>query len=226
MLTRKQRDLLKLIHERIQADGIVPSYDEMRVELNLKSKSGVHRLVKALEERGYINRLAHKARAIEITDLPDALDPNRSWRKNANARGAEQTRRLRNLSQGRSSVEVPVMGRIAAGTPIEAIQHVSHHVPVPETMLDAAAEHYALTVKGDSMVNAGINEGDVVVIRHQHDAESGDIVVALVDDQEATLKRLKKHGRIVKLEAENDDYVTQVYRSENVRIQGRLVGPC
>lgn len=219
MLTPKQRDMLKLIHKRVQTDGVVPSYEEMRVELNLTSKSGVHRLVKALEERGFIKHLANKARAIEITNLPEALDQKR-FRPSVIGGGTSRV----GLGPAHHALDVPVMGQIAAGTPIEAIQHVSHHVSVPGSMVDSSAEHYALDVKGDSMIDAGINDGDVVIIRHQHDADSGDIVVALVEDQEATLKRLRKHGDVIKLEAENTDYVTQVYRRDQVRIQGRLVG--
>ncbi len=224
MLTPKQRDLLKLIHERVQTDGVVPSYEEMRKELKLTSKSGVHRLVTALEERGFIRRLANKARAIEITNLPEALDQKRFRPSVAGAAVSRPARQFPGAGSARHALDVPVMGQIAAGTPIEAIQHVSHHVSVPGSMLDNSAEHYALDVKGDSMINAGINDGDVVIIRHQHDADSGDIVVALVEDQEATLKRLRKHGDVIKLEAENKDYVTQVYRRDQVRIQGRLVG--
>ena len=219
MLTPKQRDMLKLIHQRVQTDGVVPSYEEMREELKLTSKSGVHRLVKALEERGFIKRLANKARAIEITNLPEALDQKR-FRPSVIGGGVSRI----GLGSAHHALDVPVMGQIAAGTPIEAIQHVSHHVSVPGSMVDNAAKHYALDVKGDSMINAGINDGDVVIIRHQHDADSGDIVVALVEEQEATLKRLRKHGDVIKLEAENKDYVTQVYRKDQVRIQGRLVG--
>ena len=224
MLTPKQRDLLKLIHERVQTDGVVPSYEEMREELELTSKSGVHRLVTALEERGFIRRLANKARAIEITNLPAALDQKRFRPSVIGGDESRPAHQFRGFASVHHALDVPVMGQIAAGTPIEAIQHVSHHVSVPGSMLDNAAEHYALDVKGDSMINAGINDGDVVIIRHQQDANSGDIVVALVEDQEATLKRLRKHGDVIKLEAENKDYVTQVYRRDQISIQGRLVG--
>ncbi len=233
MLTRKQLELLDLINRRIQRDGVPPSFDEMKDALDLRSKSGIHRLITALEERGFIRRLAHKARAIEIVKLPEALErsphqgdsrqnftPKLVSETPAKApapRGAMQVERL-------NALEVPVMGRIAAGTPIEAISNKTDSVAVPGSMMRGKGLHYALEVKGDSMIEAGINDGDIVVIREQDDAESGDIVVALIEGQEATLKRLRKHGRSIALEAANPAYETRVYRDDQVQVQGRLVG--
>lgn len=224
MLTRKQRDLLTFIHRRMQRDGVPPSFDEMKDALDLRSKSGIHRLITALEERGFIRRLAHRARAIEIIRLPDDL-----------AAGATFVPRVIDGDGGRlaprqaipvtvDARELPVMGRIAAGVPIEAISEVSHHVAVPGQMLDRGGEHYALEVKGDSMIDAGINDGDVVVIREQASADNGDIVVALVDGHEATLKRYRRTKGMIALEAANPAYETRLLREEQVRVQGRLVG--
>ncbi|MDE2789004.1 MAG: transcriptional repressor LexA [Paracoccaceae bacterium] len=225
MLTPKQRDLLEMIHRRIQTDGVTPSYDEMRTELRLKSKSGIHRLISALEERGYIRRIAHKARALEIIRLPDALDQRRFQPRIIEGGAARPPPPSAMPVSATHALDIPVMGRIAAGTPIEAIQEVSHHVSVPGTMLENAGKHFALEVKGDSMIDAGIIEGDIAVIRQQHDAENGDIVVALVDGEEATLKRLQKRGNsVLALEAANKAYETRIYTKEQVRIQGRLVG--
>jgi repressor LexA len=225
MLTRKQLDLLEFIQKRVQRDGVPPSFDEMKEALDLRSKSGIHRLITALEERGFIRRLAHRARAIEIVKLPDSLQKDAQGFKpqviegsaGVRHRGAQPIERI-------NALDVPVMGRIAAGVPIEAISHKTHSVAVPGSMLHSKGLHYALEVKGDSMIEAGINDGDVVVIREQHDADNGDIVVALVDDQEATLKRLRKRGNAIALEAANPAYETRVYRDDQVRIQGRLVG--
>jgi len=261
MLTRKQLDLLNLINRRIQRDGVPPSFDEMKDALGLRSKSGIHRLITALEERGFIRRLAHKARAIEIVKLPDALerdnvDPGLSGSFTPTLVADSPARRGRdpddpgdntprvdhagayggvsgNVSRGvkgeiprdrRNALDLPVMGRIAAGTPIEAISHKTDSLSVPAAMLRARGLHYALEVKGDSMIGAGINDGDIVVIREQEDADNGDIVVALIEGQEATLKRLRKHGRSIALEAANPAYETRVYRDDQVRVQGRLVG--
>lgn len=224
MLTRKQLDLLDFINKRMLRDGVPPSFDEMKDALDLRSKSGIHRLITALEERGFIRRLAHRARAIEIIKLPDSLD-NKPFRPqviqgsgNAAQRGVAVT------SDKVRSLDVPVMGRIAAGTPIDAISHKTHSVTVPGAMMHAKGLHYALEVKGDSMIDAGINDGDIVVIREQPDAENGDIVVALIEDQEATLKRLRRKGQAIALEAANPAYETRVYRGDQVQIQGRLVG--
>lgn len=223
MLTRKQLDLLEFIHKRMQRDGVPPSFDEMKDALDLRSKSGIHRLITALEERGFIRRLAHRARAIEIVKLPDTLQ-NAGFRPQVIQGSAGVQHRGAQPIERQNALEIPVMGRIAAGSPIEAISQKTHAVAVPGSMLRSKGLHYALEVKGDSMIEAGINDGDVVVIREQPDAETGDIVVALVDDQEATLKRLRKRGNAIALEAANPAYETRVYRDDQVRIQGRLVG--
>lgn len=225
MLTRKQIELLQFIHARMQRDGVPPSFDEMKDALDLRSKSGIHRLITALEERGFIRRLAHRARAIEIVRLPDAMTGEGfsprviSGDKTAPARprGAQTIAPVHGL-------DLPVMGRIAAGTPIEAISEVSHHIAVPGSMLSAQGRHYALEVRGDSMIEAGINDGDIVVIREQTTAENGDIVVALVEDSEATLKRFRRRGGMIALEAANPAYETRLLRDDQVRVQGRLVG--
>jgi len=223
MLTRKQLDLLEFIQERLQRDGVPPSFDEMKDALDLRSKSGIHRLITALEERGFIRRLAHRARAIEIVRLPEALEKKGFQPQVIEGAATGRPRGAQAVERGRA-LEVPVMGRIAAGTPIEAISHKTDSVSVPGSMLRSRGLHYALEVKGDSMIEAGINDGDVVVIREQPDAENGDIVVALVEGQEATLKRLHKRGSSIALEAANPAYETRVYRGDQVKIQGRLVG--
>ena len=223
MLTRKQLELLDFIQKRLARDGVPPSFDEMKEALDLRSKSGIHRLITALEERGFIRRLAHRARAIEILKLPDAMEkPGFSPKviqgdKVAAQRGAMAVEAVHAL-------ELPVMGRIAAGVPIEAISEVSHHVAVPGSMLSGRGEHYALEVKGDSMIDAGINDGDIVVIREQQTAENGDIVVALVDGLEATLKRYRRKNGMIALEAANPAYETRMLRDDQVKVQGRLVG--
>lgn len=226
MLTKKQLDLLEFIHRRIQRDGVPPSFDEMKEALDLRSKSGIHRLITALEERGYIRRLAHRARALEIIRMPEALekrlgsgftprviDGDRPDQTPANALPVEQA----------GALELPVMGRIAAGVPIEAISEVSHNVAVPQSMI-GRGHHYALEVKGDSMINAGINNGDVVIIRETSTADDGQIVVALVEGQEATLKTLRRANGMIALEAANPAYETRLLRDDQVKIQGRLVG--
>ena len=220
MLTRKQMELLEFIHARTRRDGVPPSFDEMKEALNLRSKSGIHRLITALEERGFINRLAHRARAIEVVRLPEAME--RGLRVIEG--GAAPARPDSIPVEPIYAKEVPVMGRIAAGTPIAAISEASHNVAVPGEMLSGGSRHYALEVKGDSMSGAGINDGDVVVIREMDSADDGDIVVALVEDQEATLKRLRRRGSSIALEAANPAYETRVYRDDQVRVQGRLVG--
>lgn len=222
MLTHKQLDLLQFINKRMQKDGVPPSFDEMKEALDLRSKSGIHRLITALEERGFIRRLAHRARAIEIIKMPEGVE-NAGFSPSIVQGGrVDQPRAAMPVEV--DAVELPVMGRIAAGTPIEAIQEVSHNVAVPGAMVSGSAKHYALEVKGDSMIDAGINNGDIVVIMEQPDASNGDIVVALVDDQEATLKRLRKRGTSIALEAANPAYETRVYRDDQVKIQGKLVG--
>ncbi|MCC5975239.1 MAG: transcriptional repressor LexA [Rubellimicrobium sp.] len=233
MLTKKQRDLLEFIHDRVQRDGVPPSFDEMKEALDLRSKSGIHRLITALEERGFIRRLAHRARALEIVKMPDAMKaragagftPRVIEGDRPDAQQSASASRPRNARDVEtvSAIELPVMGRIAAGVPIAAISEVSHNVAVPRSMV-GAGEHYALEVRGDSMINAGINDGDVVVIRETSAADNGDIVVALVEDQEATLKRYRRQNGMIALEAANPAYQTQLYREDQVRVQGRLVG--
>ena len=228
MLTRKQLDLLNFISDRVRRDGVSPSFDEMKDALDLRSKSGIHRLITALEERGFIRRLPHRARAIEILRLPDGSDPG-GFRPTvieggSPARRPQAAPASNPLPDDLNATELPVMGRIAAGTPIEAINHVSHSVAVPNAMLAKSGRHFALEVKGDSMIDAGIHNGDVVVIREQDDANNGDIVVALIEDEEATLKRLRRRGSAIALEAANPAYETRVYRDDQVRIQGRMVG--
>ena len=228
MLTRKQMELLDFIRTRMDAEGVPPSFDEMKEALDLRSKSGIHRLITALEERGFIRRLAHRARAIEIVKLPEAMErPGFSpagftpkviqGDRVAAPKGAMMVEPVH-------AMELPVMGRIAAGVPIEAIQEVSHHISVPGSMLSGKGQHYALEVKGDSMIDAGINDGDIVVIREQTSAENGDIVVALVEDSEATLKRFRRRGNMIALEAANPAYETRVLPDHQVKVQGRLVG--
>jgi len=226
MLTKKQLQLLEFIHKRMQRDNVPPSFDEMKVALDLRSKSGIHRLITALEERGFIRRLAHRARAIEIIRLPDGMGGEAGGFKPRVIEGSRpDTSRPANTEPLVSAaVELPVMGRIAAGVPIEAISQVSHQVAVPNQMLSASGEHYALEVKGDSMIDAGINDGDVVVIRETSTADNGDIVVALVEDHEATLKRFHRHGQSIALEAANPAYETRVFPADKVKVQGRLVG--
>ena len=224
MLTRKQLDLLEFIHKRLQRDGVPPSFDEMKEALDLRSKSGIHRLITALEERGFIRRLAHRARAIEIVKLPEALE-----QKGFTPRVVEGGRPSAPPPASAQpvvadAIELPVMGRIAAGVPIEAIQEVSHTVAVPGQMMSGRGHHYALEVKGDSMIDAGINDGDIVVIRESSTADNGDIVVALVEDQEATLKRFRQQGSMIALEAANPAYETRLFRDDQVKVQGRLVG--
>ncbi|MCG7492248.1 transcriptional repressor LexA [Thalassobius sp. Cn5-15] len=227
MLTKKQLDLLQFIHSRVQHDGVPPSFDEMKEALDLRSKSGIHRLITALEERGFIRRLAHRARAIEIVKLPDsmggdsaAVRPKVVEDDNTASPEAPASSLLNDLH----ALELPVMGRIAAGVPIEAISEVSHNIAVPGSMLSSGGEHYALEVRGDSMINAGINDGDVVIIRETRTANDGDIVVALVEDQEATLKTLRRKGSSIALEAANPAYKTRTLPSDMVKVQGRLVG--
>jgi len=232
MLTRKQLDLLEFIHKRMQADGVPPSFDEMKDALDLRSKSGIHRLITALEERGFIRRLAHRARALEIVKLPDVLQsaPPKSDKRSFTPRVIEGEKpdaprpRAALEIQPIDAIELPMMGRIAAGVPIEAIAHASHNVAVPGSMLSGKGAHYALEVKGDSMIEAGINDGDVVVIRETNSVQNGDIVVALVDDAEATLKRYRRQGNMIALEAANPAYETRVLPEDRVQVQGRLVG--
>ena len=224
MLTRKQLDLLKFIHGRMARDGVPPSFDEMKEALNLRSKSGIHRLITALKERGFIRRLAHRARAIEIVKLPDGIAADRPAA--AEPAGARVVTPDFGAARAPSpeTGAVPIVGRIAAGTPIEALQQTVDHISVPRSMLSPTGEHFALEVRGDSMIDAGIHEGDIVVVKRQDIANDGDIVVALVGEQEATLKTLRRNGREVVLHAANDAYAPQRYAAEKVRIQGRMVG--
>jgi len=227
MLTKKQLELLEFIHKRVQRDGVSPSFDEMKMALSLRSKSGIHRLITALEERGFIRRLAHRARAIEIVRLPESLggESGSGFHPRVIDGDRPLAPRPANSEPVRiDATEVPLMGRIAAGVPIEAISHVTNQVAVPGQMLAGSGEHYALEVKGDSMIDAGINDGDVVVIREGETADNGDIVVALIKDQEATLKRFHRKGTAIALEAANPAYETRVYPGDQVKIQGRLVG--
>lgn len=237
MLTKKQYELLMFIHKRVQRDGVSPSFDEMKEALSLRSKSGIHRLITALEERGFIRRLAHRARAVEILRLPDNIEDTRPSRGTFRPsviegdRGVVPPARSMPALSGMVPVagdgdarDVPLIGRIAAGAPIEALEQGPTRLGIPSIMLSPAAEHYALEVKGDSMIEAGIFEGDIVVIRRQDTAENGDIVVALIEESEATLKRLRRKGGAVALEAANPAYGTRLYRTDQVRIQGKMVG--
>jgi repressor LexA len=232
MLTRKQHELLMFIHERMKESGIPPSFDEMKDALDLASKSGIHRLITALEERGFIRRLPNRARALEVVKLPDSMNPSLGGRKarfepsviEGNlGKVASPPSRISTTEDYVRPVSIPVMGRIAAGTPIEAIQNHSHTILVPPEML-GAGEHYALEVRGDSMIDAGIFDGDTVLIKKQDIASTGEIVVALVDDEEATLKRLRRKGNTIALEAANPAYETRIFPPDRVKVQGRLVG--
>ena len=230
-VTEKQKELLLFIHSRIKESGVPPSFDEMKDALDLKSKSGIHRLITALVERGFIRRLPHRARAIEVIRLPEnASEAARASPRRAGFQPSViEGSRARDLSPPPSTVidartvSVPVMGRIAAGTPISAIQNHSHDIACPPDLL-TNGEHFALEVKGNSMIEAGILDGDVVVIRRCDTAENGDIVVALVDQEEATLKRLRKKGTTIALEAANPEFKTRIFGPDQVDIQGRLVG--
>ena len=222
MLTRKQHELLMFIHERIKETGVSPSFDEMKEALDLASKSGIHRLITALEERGFLRRLAHRARALEVVKLPQqattAAPPQ--GRQAFKPQVVEGDKPAAAAPDAR---ELSVLGRIAAGTPIDAIQHERDKLVVPESML-GAGEHFVLEVQGDSMINAGIYDGDYVVIRRGSTANSGEIVVALVKGEEATLKRLRKKGASIALEAANPAYETRIFGPDQIQVQGKLVG--
>jgi repressor LexA len=230
MLTRKQSELLRFIHERLRQTGVPPSFEEMKDALDLRSKSGIHRLILALEERGFIRRLANRARALEVLRLPESTTPasNGRGRKFSPSVIEGNLGRVRPAGQALeedaegSMIAIPVMGRIAAGTPIAALQSRSHTISLSPDMLPPG-EHYALEVRGDSMIEAGIFDADTVVIRKQDTAETGDIVVALIDEEEATLKRLRKRGASIALEAANPAYETRIFGPDRVRIQGKLV---
>ncbi|WP_096784817.1 transcriptional repressor LexA [Rhodobacter sp. CZR27] len=223
MLTRKQMELLDFIKTRMDRDGVPPSFDEMKDALDLRSKSGIHRLITALEERGFIRRLAHRARAIEIVKLPEAMERAGFTPKVIEGDRPEPPKGARPIETV-NALDLPLLGRIAAGMPIEAISDVAQSVTVPGSMLSGRGQHYALEVRGDSMIEAGINDGDIVVIREQQTADNGDIVVALVADHEATLKRFRRRGGMIALEPANAAYETQVYPDHMVKVQGRLVG--
>lgn len=222
MLTRKQVELLKYIEKRISSDGVSPSFDEMKRELNLRSKSGIHRLITALEERGFIRKLAYKARALEVLKIPNLKKVKDTGSSRLNNKEKLKTSNVIDFNP--RPVEVPVMGKIAAGTPIEAISDFSHHISVPQDIVNNKNNHYALEIKGDSMIDAGINDGDIVIIKEQKTADDGDIVVALIEETEATLKRFRRHGRSIALEPANASYETRVIPDDRIDIQGRLVG--
>ena len=226
MLTQKQLDLLEFIQQRLSKNGVPPSFDEMKEALDLRSKSGIHRLITALEERGFIKRLANRARAIEIVKMPNG-PKFKSPSVSEISSGPRNSVSANNPSAPIESVyanEIPVMGRIAAGVPVEAISEISHNVAVPGQILRGGGDHFALEVKGDSMINAGINDGDVVVIKETNSAMNGDIVVALIENQEATLKRFFVRGEAIALEAANPAYETRTFSHEKIKVQGRLVG--
>ncbi|MDY8108750.1 transcriptional repressor LexA [Fulvimarina sp. 2208YS6-2-32] len=233
MLTRKQHELLSFIDRRLTETGVPPSFDEMKDALDLKSKSGIHRLITALEERGFIRRLPNRARALEVLKLPEAMrrteaqtPPPRGFKPSVIEGSKGARTRPDEAGGGRApgaNISIPVMGRIAAGVPISAIQHNTHSISVPPDML-RGGEHYALEVKGDSMIEAGILDGDTVVIRRGDTANQGEIVVALVDEEEATLKRFRKKGDTIALEAANPAYETRIFGSDRVQVQGKLVG--
>jgi repressor LexA len=218
MLTKKQKNLLIFINEKLKRTGISPSYDEMRMSLNLKSKSGIHRLISALEERGFIKRLPHKARALEVIKLPEnagAQDLYNNFSPKIIKGGLD----LNKVDD--EEVFIPVLGKIAAGAPIEALENQSESLPLSKSFL-GSNEYFALKVEGDSMIEAGINTGDYVIIKKTNIAESGKIVVALIDDHEATLKRMRKKGPSIALESANPAYETKIYNNERVKIQGVL----
>jgi repressor LexA len=223
MLTRKQHELLMFIHERIKESGVSPSFDEMKEALDLASKSGIHRLITALEERGFLRRLPHRARALEVVKLPQQATAAAPPKGRAPFKPQLVEAGSAVAVAANDSRELPILGRIAAGTPIEAIQQERDRMPVPESIL-GAGEHFVLEIAGDSMINAGILDGDFVVIKRTDSAVSGDIVVALVNGEEATLKRLRKKGASIALEAANPAYETRIFGPDQVAVQGKLVG--
>jgi len=225
MLTKKQYQLLLLIRDRMNRDGVAPSFDEMKDALQLKSKSGIHRLIGSLEERGFLRRLPHKARALEVVKMPDAANdrPAMGFAPNVIAGHFGLSGAAARTSSPAETVELPLYGKIAAGTPIEALRNPSEHIGVPAGLL-GSGEHYALTIDGDSMIDAGINDGDTVLIKRCDTAENGSIVVALVDNEEATLKRLRRKGESIALEPANKSYETRIFGPDRVKVQGKLVG--
>ena len=218
MLTKKQRNLLLFINKKIRSTGVSPSYEKMKISLNLKSKSGIHRLISALEERGFIKRLAHKARALEVVKLPETASANDIYNSFSPSviKGGLDNNKKNHIS------EVSILGKIAAGTPIEAIQNEVSRVTLPEE-LSKNGEHFGLKVSGDSMIEAGINDGDTVIVKKANTANNGQIVVALIDDHEAMLKRIRKKGKVVALESANKRYETKIFGPDRVKVQGVLV---
>ena len=219
MLTKKQKNLLLFINKKIRSTGVSPSYEEMKNSLNLKSKSGIHRLISALQERGFIRRLPHKARALEVIKLPETASANdiyNTFSPSVIRGGLDVQKDNKNLNQ------IPILGKIAAGTPIEAIQNEVSKVVIPEELTNKG-EHFGLKVSGDSMIEAGINDGDTVIVKKASTANNGQIVVALIDDQEAMLKRIRKKGKIVALESANKRYETKIFGPDRVKVQGVLI---
>ena len=219
MLTKKQKNLLLFINKKLRASGVSPSYEEMKDSLNLKSKSGIHRLISALEERGFIRRLAHKARALEVIKLPETASANdiyNSFSPSVIKGGLDEQ------ETSSDKMEIPVLGKIAAGTPVEAIQNEVSRIPLPSN-LEKNGQYFGLKVQGDSMIEAGINDGDTVIVKKMTNVESGQIAVVLIDDQEATLKRIRKKGNTIALEAANKNYGTKIYAANRIKIQGKLV---
>ena len=219
MLTKKQKNLLLYINKKLRASGVSPSYEEMKDSLNLKSKSGIHRLISALEERGFIRRLPHKARALEVIRLPETASANDIYNSFSPSviKGGLDTENI-NLNE----IDIPVLGSIAAGTPVEAIQNEVSRIPLPSN-LEKNGQYFGLKVQGDSMIEAGINEGDTVIIRRADTADNGKIVVALIDEQEAMLKRIRRKGNTVALESANRNYETKIFGPDRVKVQGVLV---
>jgi len=219
MLTKKQKNLLLFINKTLRTTGVSPSYEEMKVSLNLKSKSGIHRLISALEERGFIRRLAHKARALEVIKLPETASANDIYNSFSPSviRGGLDTESINT-----NEIEIPVLGKIAAGTPVEAIQNEIARIPLPNN-LEKNGQYFGLKVQGDSMIEAGINEGDTVIIKRSDTADNGKIVVALIDEHEAMLKRIRRKGKTVALESANRNYETKIFGPDRVKVQGVLV---
>ena len=219
MLTKKQKNLLLFINKKLRSSGVSPSYEEMKQSLNLKSKSGIHRLISALEERGFIRRLPHKARALEVIKLPETASANDIYNTFSPSiiKGGLDQKKSNN-----KDIEIPVLGKIAAGTPVEAIQNEIARIPLPSN-LEKNGEYFGLRVQGDSMIEAGISEGDTVIVKKTDTAENGKIVVALVDDHEAMLKRIRRKGKTVALESANRNYETKIFGPDRVKVQGILV---
>ena len=219
MLTKKQKNLLMFINKELRASGVSPSYEEMKQALNLKSKSGIHRLISALEERGFIRRLAHKARALEVIKLPETASANdiyNSFSPSVIKGGLDKE------PSNNENYEIPVLGKIAAGTPIEAIQNEVSRIPLPAN-IERNGEYFGLKIQGDSMIEAGINEGDTVIVKKTDTADNGKIVVALIDDHEAMLKRIRRKGKTIALESANRNYETKIFGPDRVKVQGVLV---